>query len=76
VITGFLTTVPELTPVTIPDEEPTVAQLVLLLLHVPPPVTSLSDVVELAQTTRPPVIAAGVGFTVKDCKAKQPVGIV
>ena len=47
------------TPVTTPAI-PTVATAVLLLLHTPPVVTSLSVVVLPAQTVGVPVIAAGV----------------
>jgi hypothetical protein len=45
-------------PVTTPVLEPTVATLVLLLLHVPPP-ASLKFVVNPAQTDRVPVIVLG-----------------
>ncbi len=58
---------PELTPVTVPDV-PTVAIPVAVLLHVPPIVISLSEVVAPpAQTMEVPLIEAGVtgnGFTV------------
>jgi hypothetical protein len=48
--------VPAATPVTTP-EVPTVATAVLLLLHVPPGVASVNEVVEPAQTDVVPVIA-------------------
>jgi len=35
---SLINTVPADTPVTMPDEEPTVAMAILLLLHTPPPV--------------------------------------
>ena len=53
---------PAVTPVTIP-EVPTVA-LVLLLLHVPPPVLFANAVVEPTQTVKVPVVATGTGWTV------------
>jgi len=56
--------VPPDTPLTTPDEEPTVATDVLLLLHVPPPLALLSAVVAPGHTVSVPVIAAGVDFTV------------
>ena len=57
--------VPEATPVTTP-EALTVAADVLLLLHTPPPVASLSVVVALAHTVVVPVIepADGSGLMV------------
>ncbi len=55
--------IPAATPVTIPLPEPTVANVVLLLLQVPPP-ASLKVTVAPAHTTPVPVIPAGRGFTV------------
>ena len=55
--------VPAVTPVTMPEEEPTVA-LVLLLLQVPPAVASVSVIVAPSQTEELPEIDGGVGFTV------------
>jgi len=52
--------VPVAAPVTVPVE-PTVATTVLLLLHVPPVVVLLSDVVAPWHTLIVPVIAATVG---------------
>ena len=46
-------------PVTIPVDEPMVAINVLLLLHVPPPTPSLSDVVRPTHTLAVPRIAVG-----------------
>lgn len=54
---------PPAIPVTIPVL-PTVAMPVLLLLHVPPTVASLSVVVDPAQTLNVPVIDATAVFTV------------
>jgi hypothetical protein len=59
--------VPPLTPVTTPVDGSTVATAASLLLHVPPPVASLSVLVAVAQKVVVPVIAAGadgVVFTV------------
>jgi hypothetical protein len=55
---------PAETPVTTPLDEPAAANVVLLLLHVPPVVTSLNVTEEPAQTTVVPDIDAGNGFTV------------
>ena len=54
---------PAATPVTTPVE-PIVARPVLLLLHVPPAVTSFNVVVAPAHNVIVPVIAAGKGLTV------------
>ena len=59
--------VPAETPTTspvVPVPEPIVATAVLLLVHVPPVVASLSEVVVVAQRLAVPDIAAGKGFTV------------
>ena len=56
--------VPADTPVTTPDAEPTVAMAGVLLLQVPPVVTSVRGVVNPTQTEWEPAIAAGAGFTV------------
>jgi len=55
-----------------PDVEPTVA-LLLLLLQVPPVVVSLRVVVALMQTCAVPVISPGSGFTVTVAVTVQPV---
>ena len=47
------------TPVTTPVAKPTVASLVLALLHVPPSNMSLNVMVEPAQTLFVPFIAGG-----------------
>ena len=64
------------TPVTTPVVEPTVANPVLLLLQVPPPVISLNIVVEPVQTLAVPVMAAGNGLTVMIAVVIQPVASV
>jgi hypothetical protein len=62
-----------ITPVTIPDEEPTVA-LPLLAVQIPPVYTSLSVVVPpFPQTFKFPLIGA-IGFTVTTCVTMQAVG--
>lgn len=63
---------PDDTPVTIPDDEPTVAKAIPELVHVPLPE---SDNVSLASTHTDdaPVIAEGNGFTVTTVVAEQPV---
>ena len=64
--------VPPETPVTTPEPVPTVATLVVLLLHVPPP-ASVNEVVCPPQSVGEPVIAAGEAFTVKAFVDAQPV---
>jgi hypothetical protein len=56
--------VPADIPVTTPVEEPTVATVGLLLLHVPPDVVFVRLVVAPTQATTVPPIAAGNGLTV------------
>lgn len=51
-----IVTVPPATPVTIPEDEPTVAMVMSELLHTPPLAVSLSVVVEPAQINIVPVI--------------------
>jgi hypothetical protein len=70
--------VPATSPVTIPvpvdAPEPTVATVVLLLVHKPPPVPLLSVVVTpLLHTVKVPVITPGNGLTVTTVVALQPV---
>ena len=64
--------VPANTPVTTPDNEPTVAFVVELLLQVIPVVTSLNVIVLPSQTDAGPVIAAGLALTVTITVAWQP----
>jgi hypothetical protein len=65
---------PDAMPVTIPVEGPTVAIALLLLVHVPPVVSSCRVIVELTHTVEGPLIVAGVGLTVTTTKlfAVQP----
>lgn len=58
-----MVTVPAATPVTIPDDDPTVAVNTSLLLHVPPLVASVSVLVSPSHTLSVPPIAAGNAFT-------------
>ena len=64
--------VPDITPVTIPVL-PTEAVPEALLLHVPPPVRSVSVVVRPMHTVSGPVIPDGPGLTVTTAEAIQPV---
>lgn len=59
-----IVTFPGVTPVTIPDPEPTEATAGLLLLHVPPPVVLLNVEVRPTQALKTPVMAPGVLKTV------------
>lgn len=69
--------VPADTPVTTPEELPTVATAVLPLVQVPPDVASKSVEVEPMQYTAPvPVGVAGFGFTVKTTEVTHPEGAV
>jgi hypothetical protein len=66
------------TPAVTPQALPVlliVATVVLLLLHVPPAVASLSSVHEPSQTSNVPSIAV-IGFTVTTVVMEQPVGNV
>jgi hypothetical protein len=56
--------VPPEMPVTIPEPLPIVATVVVLLLHVPPDVLLLNDVVNPTHKDVIPVIVAGSGLTV------------
>ncbi len=67
---------PDVTPVTIPDPEPTVATDVLPLLQVPEGVVFDRVVVEPTHTDCVPVMALGSGFTVAVRVMKQLVGSV
>ena len=57
-------TVPPDNPPTVPDTEPTVATAVLLLVHIPPPVVSLSVLVAVVHRLGAPKMADGVARTV------------
>jgi hypothetical protein len=68
--------VPAATPVTDPPAV-TVASVVLLLVHVPPVVTSVNNMLKPVHTiVVVPDIADGVGLTVIVLVTKQPVGTV
>ena len=69
----MIVTAPEVTPFTVPVEEPMAAIAVLLLLHTPPEVASVNVVVKPTHTFVVPPIAAGFGLTVKLVTAIQPV---
>jgi hypothetical protein len=56
--------VPVATPVTTPEDDPTVATVVVELIHEPPLVASVSVIDDPAQTVLPPLIAAGAAVTV------------
>ena len=59
-------------PVTMPDDDPTVATAVLLLVQVPPVYRSPRAIVLPLQTTEAPLIAPGVWFTVTTNAAPKP----
>lgn len=67
--------VPDATPETIPELEPTVATPVLLLVHNPPP-ASLSVVIEPAHTSAVPLIDDGDGLTVTTVVVVHPADII
>ena len=56
-----------------PLDEPMVALVTSLLLHVPPPVASVNVSVDPLQIVSEPAIAAGTGFTVDAVVVLQPV---
>ena len=64
--------VPPLTPLTIPDDVPTVATAVLLLLHVPPIALLLNVVVDDWHTVIVPVIDPASGVTLTGLVAAEP----
>lgn len=59
-----MVTVPGPIPVTMPVPAPTVATAVVLQLHVPPGVASVSVIEDNAQTALAPTIGAGPALTV------------
>ena len=63
---------PGVLPVTTPVNEPTVAMVVLLLVHVPPPTVLLNVVVCPTHALRMPVMIPGALFTVTRRVALQP----
>ena len=70
----MITAVPAPAPKTLPVE-PTVATVISLLLHVPPPASD-KVVVNPEQTLRLPSIAVGNGLTVTTAVVIHPVGRV
>ena len=66
--------VPILIPATVPDEDPIVPIVVVLLDHVPPTVMSASAIDEPEQTAEGPVMGEGTGLTEIIVVLKQPVG--
>jgi hypothetical protein len=65
--------VPATTPVTIPDDEPTVATEGAPLVHAPPVVLLLNVVLAPSHTVAMPDIDAGKEFTVTTAVTLQPV---
>lgn len=63
---------PVLTPVTMPDDELTVATDVLLLDHDPPVIVCMNGVEASLQTFALPVMAPGVAVMVITALARQP----
>ena len=56
-----------------PDDEPTVALLTSLLIHVPPGVELVNGRVEFSQTDEDgPIMAVGGGLTVTEMQLAQP----
>lgn len=70
-----MVSVPALTPVTIPDNEPTVATAMVLPDHVPPP-ASESVSLASAHTLSEPDMLSGSGLTLTNTVAAQPEPIV
>lgn len=68
-------TEPAETPVTFPEAS-IVARDVFELLHVPPAVASVSEMIDPTQTLVLPDIAAGKGFTVTVITDIQPVAVI
>lgn len=66
---------PLATPLTMPVPAPTDAIEMLLLVHVPPPVASLSVIVAGKHSGALPVIPAGIEVTVTIVVAAQPVAV-
>ena len=64
------------TPVANPVDEPTAPTDVLLLLHTPPGVASLSEVVLPAHTTKEPIMDATGGTTFTGIVELHPAEVV
>ncbi len=60
-------------PITVPDIISTLATPGLLLLHVPPDMASANTIDAPVHTFEEPVIAEGVGFTIKGVVVLHPV---
>ena len=71
-----MVSVPDARPDIVPDAEPIVASVGVLLLQVPPVEELVSVVVEPTHTLFVPPIAAGSGFTVTVVTVKHPAGSV
>ena len=71
-IAYVITAGPDAIPVIIPDAEPIVAA-VPVVVHVPPLTPSVSVIDAPAHTAASPPMAAGAGFTVTGLVAEQPV---
>jgi len=71
----LMVVVPEVTPVTMPDDEPTVATSVLELDHVPAPGPDDNATADPIQVFSVPVIAVGTGLTVIVDVADAPQGL-
>jgi hypothetical protein len=71
-----MVTLPADTPVTVPVVDPMLANVLLLLVHVPGLDASVSVEVRPTHTFVVPPIAAGNAFTVIGVVTEQPVGIV
>lgn len=67
--------VPLVTPVTKPVDDPMLT-FALLLLQIPPTLTSDNMVVEPTHTTNGPLIGLGSGLTEMTIVVKQPLGRV
>jgi hypothetical protein len=74
-----MTVVPAVMPVAVPLPAPDgimVATAVLVLVHVPPGVASLSPIVDPRHMDVNPCIAAGTGLTVTTAVSKQPAPVI
>ena len=72
----MINAVPANSPVTIPDDEPMMATVVLLLVHVPPAGVEFSVVVNPTQTVSVPVMFVGLALIVTIAVLIQPVASV
>jgi hypothetical protein len=67
--------VPEVTPVTIPVDEPIVATPGVLLLHEPPPVLLVNVIVEPGHTVPGPTIGPAADITLTVVVTRQPLTV-